>query len=139
MLFHVRSQVELIAVGADQRIERAALLGQYLHIRHAVDAVVAHAVILDVIADQIILALLRDQLIGIDLILAHGAVTVAAFVELLIRAVFEVVKLHPAALGDRLVEQLDIIEQLLVVGLVLRHTGNVPHARLEVDIGEGRY
>ncbi len=45
-------------------------MGQDLHIRHAVDAVVAHAVVLDVIADQVVLALLRDQLIGIDLILA---------------------------------------------------------------------
>ena len=138
MLLHVRSQVELIAVGADQRIERAALVGQYLHIRHAVDAVVAHRVVFDVIADQVVLALLRDQLIGVDLIFAHGAVRVAALMELLVRAVFEVAELHPAAPRDRLVEQFDIVEKLFVVGLILRHTGDVPHARLEVDIGEGR-
>ena len=138
MLLHVRIQVELIAVGADQRIERAALVGQYLHIRHAVDAVVAHRVVFDVVADQVVLAFFRDQLIGIDLILAHGAVAVAALVELLIRAVFEVPEPDSMSLGDRLVEQLDVVEQLLVVGLVLRHSGNVPHARLEVDIGEGR-
>ena len=78
MLLHVRLQIERSAIGTGQRVERSALEWQYLHIRHAVDAVVAHTVVFVVVADQVILALFGDQLIGIDLILTHLAVLITA-------------------------------------------------------------
>ena len=76
-------------------------------------------------------------MIGVDDVVAHLAVFIPPLVQFLVRLVFEIMKAHLSPFADRLIQQFDIIKKLFVVGLVLRHTGDVLHARLEVDIGEG--
>ena len=114
------------------------MFGQNLHICDAVEAIVADAVVLVVVADQVILALFGDELIGIHDVFAHLAILAAALVELLVRLVFKVMKAHLLPFVDRLVQQLDIVEKLFVIGLIFRHTGYVLHARFKVDIGQPR-
>ena len=139
MLFHICRQVELSAVGTCERFKGLRALGEKLHIRHAVDAVVADVVVFVIVTDEVILALLGDQLIWVDDILPRRAVGMPAAMQLLIRMILKIAEPHLAAAVDRLVEQLHIIKQLLIVGLIPgRHARDVLHARSEVDVRELR-
>ena len=107
-----------------------------MYIAYPVHAVIGEPVVLIIVADEVVLSVLRRHLIGAHDILTDAAVPAALSVLLLVRAVFEIGKGHLPPGGDRLVQYLDGIEKLWIARQRLRHGVDVLHVGLKIPAGQ---
>ena len=100
------------------------------HIGDAIHAVIDHVSPIGAVTHEIIALVAQDQLVRTDVL--NGA-----SVEFLVKTVFIVVVSHHFPGRDRLVNQLDVIEQRFVFGLVpLADRMNVPYVARKITVGE---
>ena len=89
---------------------------------------IGQAVVLMHVANEVVLAVLIHQMIGVDSVFLGGAGTVKAGDQIAIDVVRAVVEPNCALVFDGIIEQLDVVEELGVV--VLRRRQLVESAQL---------